>query len=1386
MSGMTQKRCHGSRQFPATGGAISLVGILWAIGFSGNPTLAQIIPDSTLGTEGSVITPNVTIKRLPADLVEGGATRGTNLFHSFIEFNVSDGQRVYFANPGGIKTIFSRVTGDSLSNILGTLGVDGGASLYLLNPNGIIFGENAQLDVRGSFVGSTADSVVFGNGIEFSATNPQAPPLLRINVTPGLQYGSDDRGAIANSGNLAVGQDLTLASAGNLNLKGQLQAGGNLTLSALDTVKVRDTITNPFIAAAMGQLLIQGNQRVNIFALNHPDSGLFSGGDMILRSANTVAGDAHYWSGGSFQIEQLDGSLGNLLSPDDPIIRSRGDVRFNSYRGSSLHILAGGQVRIGQVEITGTEAGQENVDYLNEDVTLSDGQVVHINGRERPTLDVRAGVDSAAVEPPGVTGKNPFFDVFNGIVGFGSPTLTNTPTNADIRIGRVLINKPNGQVLLTNQYEPNTELSGNIKVNEILVDDNDGAFFIGFKGDGGDVFFDSRGDISIPNAGQIITDSATGDAGDITMLAQNSISLSDEVTVQSATNGSGRGGHINIQASSLFMTGARLDTSSFGQGDAGDVNIDVVGDAVVHRESYISTIVHSGAMADGGDINIKAGSLDLTEGSQLQTLVVWGSDELPPGQGNAGNVSLDVHDTVMISGRGSQSEKPSGILTELEFEAIGKAGDIEIKAGAVLINSGVLGTYSHGQGDAGDIEIEADLLQLSNLSGLLANVSGQGNAGNISVEVDDSISLTNDSFIVSAVQPEGVGNAGIVDIKSRTLSLTSGSGIFSGSSSGNLPVGQGGSIHINTSESATFSGVSSVSGRSSGLYAGTSGSSNAPAGEIEVTTGTFRITDGAVVDNSTSNSSDGGTISINSDTLELTGGGQVLAVTRGSGKAGTIDLNVTDNVTISGSDSTYFNRLLQFGPDIVINEPSARDLTDTTIVAPSGLFAGSSVLGGGLTGSGGTISIVDTKQLTVSNDGQISTAAFGTADAGNISISRTGAISVRDGGRILTAGFGTGNIGTSTAGGAGGELFIDTESLSIRDQSQVFSGTGGAGTGGNLTVKAANSVEVINHSLLSTDTVSSGNAGNLTIETRNLTVGDYSGISSSTQGAGQGGMLSVDATDSVTVDNQSTITTYSAGTGDAGHLDINTGKLEIQDASVISSSTLSSGTAGNLTITADNFVNLGDHSRLEANTFGSGNGGNLAIDTSRLTIQDNSTVSALTVGSGRGGNLRVEASDSVRIDNQSGITTFSSTETAGAAGNLSVETGQLSIQNDSSIFTSTLSVNDAGDLIIKATDSIELANRGFVSSGTVASGNAGDLTIETKDLSLRDTSIVSSGTTGSGEGGNLRVRASDSVKLTNQSAIITASGFMDVNNPDQVMASAGDTVRAGDLSIETQ
>ncbi|MBR8833348.1 MAG: hypothetical protein DSM106950_04715 [Stigonema ocellatum SAG 48.90 = DSM 106950] len=69
--------------------------------------IAQITPDNTLGVEASRLTPNVLINGANADRIDGGAQRGINLFHSFSQFNINDGQRVYFGNPSGVENILT-------------------------------------------------------------------------------------------------------------------------------------------------------------------------------------------------------------------------------------------------------------------------------------------------------------------------------------------------------------------------------------------------------------------------------------------------------------------------------------------------------------------------------------------------------------------------------------------------------------------------------------------------------------------------------------------------------------------------------------------------------------------------------------------------------------------------------------------------------------------------------------------------------------------------------------------------------------------------------------------------------------------------------------------------------------------------------------------------------------------------------------------------------------------------------------------------------------------------------------------------------------------------------------------------------------------------------
>lgn len=108
--------------------SLAIVGLTGLL--TSNQIDAQVIPDRTLGKESSIVTPNLTINGIPSERIDGGAVRNTNLFHSFQEFNIGNGRGVYFNNPAGIENIFTRITGQNVSKILGTLGVLGNSNLF--------------------------------------------------------------------------------------------------------------------------------------------------------------------------------------------------------------------------------------------------------------------------------------------------------------------------------------------------------------------------------------------------------------------------------------------------------------------------------------------------------------------------------------------------------------------------------------------------------------------------------------------------------------------------------------------------------------------------------------------------------------------------------------------------------------------------------------------------------------------------------------------------------------------------------------------------------------------------------------------------------------------------------------------------------------------------------------------------------------------------------------------------------------------------------------------------------------------------------------------------------------------------------------------------------
>ena len=166
-----------------------------------NTAIAQVTSDGTVNTQ---VNQNGNVAE-----ITGGETRGSNLFHSFQDFSVNTGNEAFFNNADSISNIFSRVTGGNISNIDGAIRANGSASLFLINPAGILFGENARLDIGGSFYGSTADSISFEDG-EFSAVDNLQQPILTVNAPIGLNF-RDNPGDIVNRAADGLGLQVSLS-----------------------------------------------------------------------------------------------------------------------------------------------------------------------------------------------------------------------------------------------------------------------------------------------------------------------------------------------------------------------------------------------------------------------------------------------------------------------------------------------------------------------------------------------------------------------------------------------------------------------------------------------------------------------------------------------------------------------------------------------------------------------------------------------------------------------------------------------------------------------------------------------------------------------------------------------------------------------------------------------------------------------------------------------------------------------------------------------------------------------------------------------------------------------------------------------------------------------
>jgi large exoprotein involved in heme utilization and adhesion len=232
---------------------------------------------------------------------------------------------------------------------------------------------------------------------------------------------------------------------------------------------------------------------------------------------------------------------------------------------------------------------------------------------------------------------------------------------------------------------------------------------------------------------------------------------------------------------------------------------------------------------------------------------------------------------------------------------------------------------------------------------------------------------------------------------------------------------------------------------------------------------------------------------------------------------------------------------------------------------------------------------------------------------------------------------------------------------------------------------------------------------------------------------------------------------YPGARGAGGSLTIDTGRLTVRDGAQIIAGTFGQGSGGNLTVTASESVELmgtspdgqdssglytqSDYFETADNT---GSGGELTITTRRLIVEDGAVVSASTFTQGSGGSLSVTALESVELmgtspDRQVSSGLYTQTQGAGAAGNLTVETEQLTVQDGARVSVSSESSGNAGNLLLTAR-SIRLDDGGKITATSILGKGGGNINLQDMNLLLlRDNSEISTNAGGTGDGGNINI-----------------------------------------------
>jgi filamentous hemagglutinin family protein len=627
---------------------------------------AQVSSDKTLPVLTRVEQSGSTFE------ISGGTESGNNLFHSFDVFSPKENTVRFLNDNVSIKNVISRITGTSASEILGRIesgGVEQKFNLFLINPNGIIFGSQTSLDINGSFVATTANSIRFGNKGFFDASRPNDPSILTIDPTAFFFNQIRIQPIAVYQSVIEVPSDKSL-----------VLLGGNVEIDG-------GTLNAPNGRVELGSIAEPGSTTLNINK--------------------------------------------DTFNLDFPVDVERGNISLSNNALVNVVDKGSGSISVNarNIELTGTSAlfagiGSELMADANKpgDIVLNATQTVTFKG-------IDSGLANIAFSAIGSTG------------------------NISITADSLTMESLSGVV---------TYVSG--------------------KGNSGDITLNIRNEVVISGSNE--------DSG--TLIGS---------TV--ARNGQGNSGNIMIQAGSFSLSdGAAIRSNILGRGDSGNISIHAddfvsIKDGGNTFSSLILTAVEPGAVGNGGNIDITARALSLTDGGQLSAAVLGPdfSRNLPGGQGRGGNISVNATDSVIVSGLGLEGFT-SGIFADSEAGGNGSAGNVSIATNFLQISDGAQVKLSNPQGQAGNLRIKANSMVLNN-GKVTAETGGSrsSNSANINLTVSELLKIENESLI--SAKASGSANSGNIKIDAPILLALPPTGSNGSDIIANAVSGTGGNIAIN-------------------------------------------------------------------------------------------------------------------------------------------------------------------------------------------------------------------------------------------------------------------------------------------------------------------------------------------------------------------------------------------------------------------------------------------------------------------------------------------------------------------------------------------------------------------------------------------------------------